>query len=212
MTGMTVERVPIEEVHLDPVNARKGSVPVIVESLREFGQHRPLVVQERTGKIIAGNHTYQAAMALGWTHIDVYKVGDDDLKATRRAIADNATGDAATWDDQILSSLLKQVGTDVPGIDETTLNRLAMLDADKEFLGEPVFPLIPKPGEHYSYVLIVSTSALDETWLATVFALEKERSYKNTAVGLSRTVTVAKFRRLLPQILASAQLGHSGDE
>lgn len=204
--GMVVERVPIEEVHIDPANARKGSVPVIVESLREFGQHRPLVVQKSSGKIIAGNHTYQAAVALGWSHIDVFRVEDDDLKATRRAIADNATGDAATWDDEVLSALLQEVGTDVPGIDEATLNRLAQLDADKEFLGEPTYPLIPKPGEHYSYVLIVSSSALDETWLATVFGLEKERSYKNSAVGLSRTVTVDKFRRMLPQISASAQL------
>lgn len=209
---MQVEKVAIDSIHLDPANARKGSVPGIVESLREFGQHRPLVVQRSTGRIIAGNHTYQAAQALGWPEIAVYFVEDDDVTAVRRSIADNATGDQAEWDEAALKNLLNQVGNDVPGITEDLLNRLAQVDLGSETPAEPVYPLIPKPGEHYSYVLIVSTTSIDQTWLTTVFDLQKERSYKNSAIGLSRTVTVEKFRSILPGIYAAAMQTLGGED
>ena len=89
---LQVERVSIDVPVLDLENARKGNVTSIVESLQEFGQHRPLVLQRSTNKIIVGNHTYKAAKMLGWYEIDVVFVDDDDFKSIRRSLADNCTG------------------------------------------------------------------------------------------------------------------------
>ncbi len=88
---LQVERVSIDLPVLDLENARKGNVASIVESLQEFGQHRPLVLQRSTNKIIVGNHTYKAAKVLGWTEIAVFFVEDDDVAAVRRSLADNVT-------------------------------------------------------------------------------------------------------------------------
>lgn len=204
---MQVETVTMEEIHLDSANARKGSVPGIVESLREFGQHRPLVVQASTGRIIAGNHTYKAAQALGWKEIAVYRVDDDDVKAVRRGIADNATGDEAEWDEAALKNLLNQVGSDVPGITEGLLKQLAEIDLGAEAPSDPVYPLVPRAGEHYSYVLIIAPNVIDQNWLTTTFKLEKGRSYKNSAIGLSRILTVGRFQELLPEIHSQSLAG-----
>jgi ParB-like chromosome segregation protein Spo0J len=83
--------VPLALLSPASENANKGSIARVVESLSEFGQHRRLVVRQANREIIVGNHTYMAAKTLGWESIDVLVVDDDETKAIRRAIADNAT-------------------------------------------------------------------------------------------------------------------------
>ena len=63
--------LPIDEMHLDPANARTGhDVKRIAASLTQYGQRKPLVVNKSEGgKIEAGNGTWQAAKSLGWTHV-----------------------------------------------------------------------------------------------------------------------------------------------
>lgn len=100
-----------------PRNARRGNVDQIRLSLLEFGQFKPLVVQRSTKHILCGNHTYAAAQALEWTHIDVHYQDIDDEKALRLALADNGTGDLAEWDDASLLEQLRSAGPDVPGFD-----------------------------------------------------------------------------------------------
>ena len=203
--GMVVESVELDSLVTDDMNARKGNVAVIVESLQEFGQHRPLVVQRESKRIIAGNHTFMAAETLGWEKIDVVFVDDDDKKATRRAIADNATGDRASWNEEILKELLDSVGSDIPGLDENLLNRLARLD--EEPIDEtPIYPITPKPGEGYSYVVILADTVVDAAWLETAFDLQKEQSYKSSLVAKSLIVPVSRFLELLPSIAAYANV------
>ena len=71
---MEVEDVALSRLHTDDRNARKGNVQAIAESLKEFGQHRAIVAQRSTGKIIAGNHTFLAAQTLGWQTVSVHWV------------------------------------------------------------------------------------------------------------------------------------------
>lgn len=195
---MVVERVSVDSLQTDPVNARKGNVTVIAASLREFGQHRPLVVQRSSNRIIAGNHTFEAARALGWDEIDVFFVDDDDTQAVRRAIADNATNDQAGWDDQVLKDLMDSVGTDIPGIDDKMLERLAKLDADDDDEPDPLYPIVPRAGEGYSYAVIIATNVVDVAWLESSLEVGKAKSYKSDAVGKCRVLTVDQFRELLP--------------
>lgn len=201
---MIVERVSMESLVLDPDNARKGNIASIVESLREFGQHRPLIVQRSSNRIIAGNHTYKAAESLGWDEINVYFVDDNDTQAIRRSIADNATNDRAKWDDEILKDLMDSVGFDIPGIDEALLNRLAKLEEEPE--PEPIYPIIAKPGEKYSYVVIFADTIVDVAWLETSFDFQKMASYKSQAIGSSRVLHVSKFRELLEEMSKFAKV------
>jgi ParB/RepB/Spo0J family partition protein len=88
--------VPVSLLRPAKKNPRRGAVAEVIESLREFGQHRPVVVQHSTGQVIVGNHMLKAAKQLGWEHIDALIVDDTDEVAMRRAIADNAVGENET--------------------------------------------------------------------------------------------------------------------
>ena len=57
--------VPVADLTPHPRNARQGDVGAISESLRRFGQVLPIVVQDATGYVVAGNHLLAAAKALG---------------------------------------------------------------------------------------------------------------------------------------------------
>ncbi len=69
-TALTIHRVLIESLHLDPANAREHgpeNMDAIVGSLKRFGQAEPLVVQDSTGRVIGGNGRLVAMKQLGWT-------------------------------------------------------------------------------------------------------------------------------------------------
>jgi hypothetical protein len=177
-------------------NPRRGQIAAVVESLIEFGQHRDVVVQKATGQVIVGNHLFKAAQTLGWTDIDGFIVDDDDTKALRRAVADNATGDLASWEREELAEVLKEVGP-VPGFGQGEFDKL-LEDMDrKQNPQAPVFAITARFMEHYSYVVIVSTNETDDAWLSTKFDLRKEGSYKDEQVVTSRVLSVDRARDLL---------------
>ena len=109
---MKVELVKIDELDLDPQNARKHdgkNLKAIADSLEMFGQRKPIVVWGRT--VVAGNGTMAAARSLGWKEITVARVPDDwsadQVKAY--ALADNRSAELATWDEQVLASQLLEL-------------------------------------------------------------------------------------------------------
>lgn len=192
---MDVVSVPLKDLKLDDRNARQGNVSAIAESLSEFGQHRPVVVQKGSNKIIAGNHLYMAAEALGWSHVNVYYVDDDDAKALRRSLADNAVGDTAKWEEDLLATLLLEAGP-VPGYDQAALDKLLAETTPKDSDEQPIFPIVARTGEKYDYVVIVAEKELDCTWLREKFQFRPEQSYKGPKVSTSHVVSVERLQEL----------------
>lgn len=196
----SVVLVPLNKLHEDPVNARQGNVQSIVDSLKEFGQHRPCVVQKSTGRIIAGNHLYKAAKALGWERIGVFYVDDDDKTALRRGIADNATSDQATWDIETLAALIQEAGNDIPGVDDYLLDEIDSFLADppepEPEESKPVYPIVPKMAEKYDCIVIASTNEMDYAFLKTVLELETNQSFKGNHVGQTHVIKAETFCRL----------------
>lgn len=107
--SLKIFTVPIEDLAPDPDNARRHpdhNLAAIQRSLAEFGQQKPLVV--RNGVIIAGNGTYEAAIRLGWTTIQVVRADHlTDAQARAFAIADNKTGESSEWDMRVLAAHLR---------------------------------------------------------------------------------------------------------
>ena len=101
-----VETVGINEIKVHPMNPREGDIGSIIESLNKMGQYRPIVVNKRTRHIVSGNHTYQAAVQLGWEKIAVHWIDVDDIEEIKILIVDNRTSDLATYDPQELNKLL----------------------------------------------------------------------------------------------------------
>lgn len=101
--------VPIESVSPHPDNPRRGNIDGIASSLERFGQMRPILVQQSTRRVVAGNHTRYGAQRLGWTHIAAVVIDMTDDEALSYLIADNRWSDLATYDDEGLVEVLKQL-------------------------------------------------------------------------------------------------------
>jgi DNA modification methylase len=117
---MTLETktLNIDDVSPHPRNVRQGDIGVISQSLQAHGQFKPIVVDRRTMKILAGNHTWKAAKSLGWEQIDVSFVDTkNDQDALRILLADNRTSDMASYNDDGLEILLKELAESVDGLD-----------------------------------------------------------------------------------------------
>jgi len=110
-TQLTVKRVPLDAIHQDPANVRlhdSRNLEAIKGSLARFGQQKPIVV-DRRGTIRAGNGTYVAAKALGWTEIDVVETDLEGVEATAYSIADNRSSDLSAFDEPALARLLQEL-------------------------------------------------------------------------------------------------------
>ena len=105
------ETVQIANLTLYPANPREGDIGAIIESLEANGQYRPIVANKRTGHILTGNHTFQAAKALGWFEIAVSWVDVDEDQELKIVLIDNRTSDLATYDtNELKSHLISSAG------------------------------------------------------------------------------------------------------
>ena len=119
MSAIETETIDIDTVHPHPRNVRQGDVGAICESLKAHGQYKPITYQKSTGRILAGNHTWKAAKALGWTNIVASAVVCDDDQALKILLADNRSSDLATYDDKELMELLKELSQNDPLLEGT---------------------------------------------------------------------------------------------
>jgi len=146
LDGLRPLVVPIGDVKQMAGNPRRGDVDSVAKSLKRFGQHRPIVVQQATGEILIGNHTHKAAVKLGWTEIAVLYTDDDRETAVARSLADNRTHDSGKYDNNELASLLaelSEVDSSLSldaGFQADEIDALLRLTAPK--VEEPV---VPKP-------------------------------------------------------------------
>lgn len=146
------QMVPVSDLREDPINANvRESVEDLKASLLEFGQHRPIVVKQ-DGTIIVGNHTFRAAVEIGWQEVWAYRVDDDGAKAVRRALADNRTSELRWFDDRILlDQLMEFDGATIPGFDETFLKELSArvdpLPGEEKPLREPSTNPVSRTGD-----------------------------------------------------------------
>lgn len=111
---MKLESITLNKLTLDPNNARKHSernIEVIVNSLKEFGQRKPIVI-DKNNIVIAGNGTLEAARILNWKEIYVVRAPEDwnEQQVIAYALADNKTAELAEWDMSILAEQLTEIG------------------------------------------------------------------------------------------------------
>ena len=152
---MKGELRPIGDVLVLPDNPRHGDIGAISQSLARFGQQKPIVVN-LDGIILAGNHTYQAAKALGWQEIWVVESKLEGKEQSGFALADNRLSDLATYDHDVLLAQLQELGDlEETGYDLEDMDDLAHdLDFDKSSLDGKVREPPKKP-----------TTKLGDVWL-----------------------------------------------
>jgi DNA modification methylase len=160
---LTIRRVPLDTLHLDPANARlhpDENLGAIEASLRRFGQAEPLVIQASTGRVVGGNGRLVAMKRLGWTECDVVELEIDDLTATALGITLNRTAETAVWDPTTLTRLLQELRAEDAlegvGFSDNELDALlADLEAgtvvdgqtDEDAVPEPPDEAVTRPGD-----------------------------------------------------------------
>ena len=117
-----VQVVPLADLVADPANVRRRDERANVTldaSLRRFGPARSVVVDGK-GVVRAGNGTLEAAARAGVSEVLVVDPQPGQLVAVRRgdwspseataySIADNRTGELASWDQQSLAEQLRSL-------------------------------------------------------------------------------------------------------
>jgi hypothetical protein len=128
---LAIRRVPLDAIHPDPANARlhpERNLEAIKASLTRFQQVEPLLLQKRSGRLIAGHGRLDAMRALGWKDAEVVDLDVDDATATALAIALNRSGETATWDVAALTRLIDSLNDEFPigdlGFDQKALDDL----------------------------------------------------------------------------------------
>jgi hypothetical protein len=141
---------PIDELQPHPGNPRRGALDEISNSLSEFGQLRPILLDAADGKtIIAGNHTWKAAQDLGWSHIAA--IPNDFTspeEATAYLLADNKLSDLGEYERSELVELLTEVEQSAAwagtGYTQDDLDHYRSLD--EAAAAPPPAPREPDPG------------------------------------------------------------------
>lgn len=134
----------VDQIIPDPNNARKHdskNIKAIADSLKRFGQRKPIVVDQITGYTQAGAGTLTAAKLLGWKYVAAVLVQDDARTAMAYALADNRTAELASWDYEVVAGqvqALHEKGADsqnmLPGWDQeeiAPLLKMAFAPAEK---------------------------------------------------------------------------------
>lgn len=106
---MNTEKIAINELTPYPNNPRKGNIKLIAESLSEYGQYKPIIVNKFNNQILVGNHTHAAAKSLGWTEIEVAYVEVDEETAAKIVLVDNRASDLGGYDNNALLELLERL-------------------------------------------------------------------------------------------------------
>jgi hypothetical protein len=125
---LKIEQVALGDLKIYHNNPRKGNIDLIAESLEAYGQYKPITANKRTGEILAGNHTYQAAQALGWDKIAVAWVDVDEGTAAKIVAIDNRSSDLGEYDNEALAALLEALpDTAATGYEQSDIDDLKAL-------------------------------------------------------------------------------------
>lgn len=185
--------VPIDSLKPDPRNARlhpERNLEALRNSLRYYGQRKPIVVRKDDSRIIAGNGLWQAAKDLGWTEIAAVFVDDDDAAATGYALMDNQSAILAEWDFDRLGELVTELQDMDFDLDLTgfSADQLHILSASWEGPSaptgvEPDEDIIGNVQQRYIVWLSFSTREAAEEWLAEQ-GIERRFTGRSTQIAV----------------------------
>ncbi len=117
---------------LHPDNPRRGNLEELKRSLETNGQYKPVVVNGKSGYVVAGNHTVRAAQELGWTEIAYLQLHVDRTTELRILAVDNRIGDLGEYDNDALLAVLDELNGDLLGTGYTEVDLEVLRHRDDE--------------------------------------------------------------------------------
>src|SRR5450756_1072256 len=116
---LSVELVPLDDLHPDPANPRRISeeeLDALERSLREFGFVQPVLARREDRTVIGGHQRLVAARRLGLTSVPVTWLDISVEQARLLGLALNKI--SGSWDDALLARLLADLQS-MPDLDLT---------------------------------------------------------------------------------------------
>lgn len=98
-----------------PDNPNRGDPDMIADSIGDLGFFGAVLVQESTGRIIAGEHRWRAAKLAGLAEVPVLVLDADDDLTRKILLSDNQYARLAAWDEDALAALLLDMTGDMNG-------------------------------------------------------------------------------------------------
>jgi ParB family chromosome partitioning protein len=175
---MDFEQRDIADLTPDPLNSRKHdsrNLDAICKSLTRFGQQKPIVI-DANGVIRAGNGTCEAAKLLGWETIGVVVSALEGADLVAYGIADNKSGDLASWDYEPLSEMLAELQDRDPELVSATGFSADELDALLSADWTPPEPTGENPARTDKKTLTLSDASWDAVTTAMKLAREKSET------------------------------------
>jgi len=172
-----VEVVPIDSVRPHPKNTRRHpheQLELLKNSLREFGQYRPIVVHAGTDYILAGNGVYEAARQLGWETIRIVRVECDETHALAILMADNRLAELSWWDYESMAAIPEiQPVLEMPVFDESFVRMIeieldAILEAQANALMQDEFLPVDRTERGVTVVRNPAAAAIIRTVMVAV--------------------------------------------
>ncbi len=153
----TIESRPIGSIQPYHRNPRHNddAVEAVAQSIAEFGFRQPIVV-DSDSVIIVGHTRYKAAIRLGLDTVPVHVADLPSEKAKAYRLADNATNEIASWDDELMPLELQDlqtVGFDLSKLGfsqdalDNWLNGQREGQVDPDAIPEPPDDAITQPGD-----------------------------------------------------------------
>jgi ParB-like chromosome segregation protein Spo0J len=166
-----VRAVPVSRLRPFPGNPRKhgSDIDRLVKSIEHYGWTNPVLVQEKTNRIIAGHGRIEAAKKAGIKNVPCIYLSLSDQDATAYAVADNRLAELSEWDLPKLKDLLGELDgagfdSELTGFTDAEIDTMLQTEPDAVSAG----PLLQ---EHYQ-ILVMCRSESEQTMLLQRFSEE----------------------------------------
>jgi len=156
---MSDRRLRVRETGLDELEPWQGSprlndhaVETVARSIRIFGFNVPILCDQKM-RIVAGHTRFKAAQKLGMKSVPAIQLHMSDAQSRAFAIADNKTGEIASWDVPKLKEVLDELRVEDQdlgdlGFTEEELRRLLPEDdLDENEAPQPPDLPLTRPGD-----------------------------------------------------------------
>lgn len=132
-------------------------------------------------------------MGLGDMEIDI-RVPDRKLTdEERKQIILSSNIHEGQWDEDLLRAAFADINLDEVGLDiELDIEEVSEKISEQEE-EKPVYPIVAKFSEKYTAFVIVCDNELDENFIKAALKLDKEKSYKSQAFGVTHVISSQRF-------------------
>lgn len=132
-------------------------------------------------------------MGLGDMEIDI-RVPDRPLtEEERKQIIISSNVHEGHWDEDILREAFADINLDDIGLDiDLTIEEVAEALEEQQVV-KPEYPIVAKFSEKYSAFIIVCDNELDENFIKAALKMDKEKSYKSQAIGVTHVISSQRF-------------------